>query len=380
MANSPGGEKRERERPQQHRQRRQPGVRDLSKRQPRTPVRRSPAAARCGSVENDTGTQPNVAATVCCNTTPRATPSTIPQTGAPITGTSRPEIVATVAIPAHTNKPGMTAMPDLQYRDSGGGEVSGVSGLTNRGHGTTRVCSPRRLDRRRPAVSPTARRSDVPQPESSFQALSILDVRVRSARRRAQDGGMVCRHVEAGDARSASGLDACSMGSFDFRPDGLLRRPHGLAESKEASMARCEMLAGCIFFNDKMQSYPFAADQMEQTYCVEGELPTAHGSSFERRSARKACRAISFPTTLRAPIALSPVPTRARPLTESRSVAARPTATRFARNAVEVSPSVYKSSRHGPPGKVRGGLLRASSVLSWRYGRDPRSSEHPGLG
>ena len=40
-------------------------------------------------------------------------------------------------------------------------------------------------------------------------------------------------------------------------------------------MARCDLLEGCIFFNDKMQNYPFAAEQMKQTYCVEGDVDCA---------------------------------------------------------------------------------------------------------
>jgi hypothetical protein len=40
-------------------------------------------------------------------------------------------------------------------------------------------------------------------------------------------------------------------------------------------MARCELLEGCIFFNDKMQDYPFAAGQMKQRYCVEGSVDCA---------------------------------------------------------------------------------------------------------
>lgn len=36
-------------------------------------------------------------------------------------------------------------------------------------------------------------------------------------------------------------------------------------------MADCELLATCIFFNDKMQNYPFAADHMKQVYCRKGE-------------------------------------------------------------------------------------------------------------
>ena len=34
-------------------------------------------------------------------------------------------------------------------------------------------------------------------------------------------------------------------------------------------MARCEMTDRCIFFNDKMRDYPFAAEQMKQRYCLE---------------------------------------------------------------------------------------------------------------
>ncbi len=40
-------------------------------------------------------------------------------------------------------------------------------------------------------------------------------------------------------------------------------------------MPSCDMLQGCIFFNDKMQKYPFAADQMKQHYCVEGAADCA---------------------------------------------------------------------------------------------------------
>jgi len=40
-------------------------------------------------------------------------------------------------------------------------------------------------------------------------------------------------------------------------------------------MARCELLEGCIFFNDRMQDYPFAADQMKQHYCLDGSAGCA---------------------------------------------------------------------------------------------------------
>ena len=40
-------------------------------------------------------------------------------------------------------------------------------------------------------------------------------------------------------------------------------------------MGRCEMADGCIFFNDKMQDYPFAADQMKQQYCLDDSVGCA---------------------------------------------------------------------------------------------------------
>jgi hypothetical protein len=33
-------------------------------------------------------------------------------------------------------------------------------------------------------------------------------------------------------------------------------------------MANCELLAGCIFFNDNMSNYPAAADFLKSKYCV----------------------------------------------------------------------------------------------------------------
>ena len=33
-------------------------------------------------------------------------------------------------------------------------------------------------------------------------------------------------------------------------------------------MADCELLATCIFFNDKMVDYPAAAAHMKKTYCL----------------------------------------------------------------------------------------------------------------
>jgi len=34
-------------------------------------------------------------------------------------------------------------------------------------------------------------------------------------------------------------------------------------------MAQCELLATCIFFNDKMANYPAASAHMKKTYCQE---------------------------------------------------------------------------------------------------------------
>ena len=33
-------------------------------------------------------------------------------------------------------------------------------------------------------------------------------------------------------------------------------------------MNSCEMIERCIFFNDKMHDYPFAAEQMKKTLCL----------------------------------------------------------------------------------------------------------------
>jgi hypothetical protein len=38
---------------------------------------------------------------------------------------------------------------------------------------------------------------------------------------------------------------------------------------KEVDMANCELIAGCIFFNDKMSDYPAAADFLKNKYCQE---------------------------------------------------------------------------------------------------------------
>ena len=40
-------------------------------------------------------------------------------------------------------------------------------------------------------------------------------------------------------------------------------------------MPACEMLERCIFFNDRMQDYPFAADQMKQRYCLDDNTECA---------------------------------------------------------------------------------------------------------
>jgi len=40
-------------------------------------------------------------------------------------------------------------------------------------------------------------------------------------------------------------------------------------------MPACEMVDRCIFFNDRMHDYPFAADQMKQRYCLEDNAECA---------------------------------------------------------------------------------------------------------
>ena len=76
-------------------------------------------------------------------------------------------------------------------------------------------------------------------------------------------------------------------------------------------MARCELLEGCIFFDDKMQNYPFAAEQMKQTYCVEGEVDCAR---FIVRDAlgKERVPGVCSPTMWRGPTASWPATIRAR--------------------------------------------------------------------
>lgn len=40
-------------------------------------------------------------------------------------------------------------------------------------------------------------------------------------------------------------------------------------------MDRCELVEQCIFFNDKMSDYPFAAAQMKERYCLGDNLNCA---------------------------------------------------------------------------------------------------------
>jgi hypothetical protein len=40
-------------------------------------------------------------------------------------------------------------------------------------------------------------------------------------------------------------------------------------------MGRCEMTEACVFFNDRMGDYPFAADQMKRRFCLEDNLGCA---------------------------------------------------------------------------------------------------------
>ena len=40
------------------------------------------------------------------------------------------------------------------------------------------------------------------------------------------------------------------------------------ADRRRVTMNSCEMIERCIFFNDKMHDYPFAAEQMKKTLCL----------------------------------------------------------------------------------------------------------------
>jgi hypothetical protein len=48
-------------------------------------------------------------------------------------------------------------------------------------------------------------------------------------------------------------------------------RPAGsrAGRTQEANMGDCEMLKGCIFFNDKMADYPTTAEFLKKKYCME---------------------------------------------------------------------------------------------------------------
>ena len=46
-------------------------------------------------------------------------------------------------------------------------------------------------------------------------------------------------------------------------------------------MGRCELTERCIFFNDKMHDYPFAAEQMKQQYCLEDNMSCARHMVLE---------------------------------------------------------------------------------------------------
>jgi len=44
--------------------------------------------------------------------------------------------------------------------------------------------------------------------------------------------------------------------------------PGLLQGSKERVMERCELLDGCLFFNDQMKNMPTVTDMMKRLYCL----------------------------------------------------------------------------------------------------------------
>lgn len=46
-------------------------------------------------------------------------------------------------------------------------------------------------------------------------------------------------------------------------------------------MAECELIQGCIFFNDKMQNMPATADILKEKYCKDGYAACARYMVFK---------------------------------------------------------------------------------------------------
>ena len=46
-------------------------------------------------------------------------------------------------------------------------------------------------------------------------------------------------------------------------------------------MADCELISGCIFFNDKMQDMPATAEIIKNTFCRDSSAPCARYMVFK---------------------------------------------------------------------------------------------------
>jgi hypothetical protein len=46
-------------------------------------------------------------------------------------------------------------------------------------------------------------------------------------------------------------------------------------------MAECEKVPGCVFFHDRMDKLPFAAEQMKRRYCLGSNLECARHIVFD---------------------------------------------------------------------------------------------------
>ena len=46
-------------------------------------------------------------------------------------------------------------------------------------------------------------------------------------------------------------------------------------------MAECEKVPGCVFFHDRMENLPFAAERMKQEFCLGSNLECARHIVFD---------------------------------------------------------------------------------------------------
>ena len=46
-------------------------------------------------------------------------------------------------------------------------------------------------------------------------------------------------------------------------------------------MAECEKVPGCVFFHDRMEKLPFAAEQMKQRFCLGSNIECARHMVFD---------------------------------------------------------------------------------------------------